>query len=123
MENRITAIQANVIATSQYEAQMSDKVNQFLKGTYEKVRTVSEKGLFEVELELELVGDGYLKKIQQVLEEDGFTVKYSTDFNGYCDTVYVSWRNPLTALNRWSESLSLSSVAAGINGKLRSNTA
>jgi hypothetical protein len=94
MKNRISAAQAHSIASGEYEKLMSIRIGEFLDEVYEKIRTSSENGMFDVSVDISICGDVYRDRIASVLETDCYKVRYNhRDFDSQ-DYITVYWKTP-----------------------------
>jgi molybdenum cofactor biosynthesis enzyme MoaA len=94
MKKRISAQQSHSIASDEYEKIMSIRVEEFLDEVYKRIENSSEKGRFDVSVDISIYTDVHRDRITKVLECDGYKVRYNHRYYHGTDYVEVSWRNP-----------------------------
>ena len=93
MRNQITAAEAYLIATGEYENQMNRRIEENLNSIYTKVRNAIKGGKMEVNVGIDIIETKYQKKIFSILEEKGFKTRFCYDEIDGEHYVNVSWKH------------------------------
>lgn len=93
MNNQITAKEAYVIASGEYEKEMKKKIEENLCSIYSKIRSAIENGRMGIDIDLGFVESKYQERLYSHLNEKGFkTSFYSDDYDGG-HFISISWRH------------------------------
>lgn len=93
MRNQITAAEAYLIASGEYENQMNRRIEENLCSIYSKIHSAVKNGMMEVNVGIDIVGTKYQQKLSSLLEEKGFKTRFGYDEIDGEDYINVSWKH------------------------------
>ena len=93
MNNQITAAEAYLIASGEYENKMNRRIEENLCSIYSKIRKSIQNGAMEVSVGIGITETKYRQKLSSLLEEKGFKTRFHYDeFDGE-NYINVSWKH------------------------------
>lgn len=93
MNNQITAAEAYLIASGEYENKMNMRIEENLCSIYSKIHSAIKNGGVDVNVEIDIVETKYQQKLSSLLEEKGFKTRFAYDEISGEHYINVSWRH------------------------------
>lgn len=93
MTNEITAAEAYVIASGEYEKEMKKKIEETLRTIYYKIRYAIKNGRMDINFGIDIVGVKYQMRLSSHLEERGFKTSFHYDEIDGGEYIVVSWEH------------------------------
>lgn len=93
MNNQITAAEAYLIASSEYENQMNRRIEENLRSIYSKIHSAIKNGAMDVNVVIDIYTEKHQQKLSSLLGEKGYKTRFAYDEIDGGHYIDVSWRH------------------------------